>query len=159
MTEPKQVPPRCEFDVDKLRLKLDEVVFSDIKVIDDVVTKIVHLIGETGCNTELDNIGLALREALANAIIHGNRLNPDKDVRVCVSVQDDCGMLIVVKDSGSGFDLASLPNPVAGQNLLETHGRGVFIINELMSDVHFDFHNGTAIYMHRSGTPKTQEPQ
>ncbi len=49
-----------------------------------------------GCAEELDN-DLALREALANAILHGNRSSPDKAVRICIAVQDDCGMLIVVK--------------------------------------------------------------
>jgi anti-sigma regulatory factor (Ser/Thr protein kinase) len=159
MSEPEEIPPHHDFDVDKLRLEIDEVISSDIGVIDGVVTKIGGLIGQTGCDDHLNSIELSLREALANAIIHGNHLNPDKPVRICVSVQDDCGMLIVVKDSGSGFDPAQLPNPCVGQHLLDTHGRGVFIINQLMSDVHFDFHNGTTIYMHRRGTPKSSEPK
>lgn len=153
MSEPKPVPPPCEFHVDKLRLEIDEVVSSEVTVIDGLVTKIMGLISHTGCNDDLDSIDLSLREALANAIIHGNHLSPEKKVRVCVSVQDDCGMLIVVKDSGSGFDPAQLPSPVVGQHVLDTHGRGVFIINQLMTDVHFDFHNGTTIFMHKSGTP------
>ena len=159
MSEPEEIPHHHDFDVDKLRLELDEVISSDIDVIDGVVTKIVGLIGQTGCDDDLDSIELSLREALANAIIHGNHLNPDKPVRICVSVQDDCGMLVVVKDSGSGFDPAQLPNPCVGQHLLDTHGRGVFIINQLMSDVHFDFHNGTTIYMHRCGTPRPSKPK
>lgn len=159
MSEPAEVRRRHDFHVDKLRLEFEEVVSSDIKVIDGVVTKIVGLIGRTGCDDDLDAIELSLREALANAIIHGNRFDANKPVHISVSVQDDCGILIVVKDSGSGFDPAQLPNPCVGQHLFDTHGRGVFIINQLMSDVHFDFHNGTTISMHRCGTPKPCEPK
>ncbi len=98
----------------------------------------------------METIDLALREALANAIIHGNRSNPAKAVRICVALQQDCGLLIVVKDAGSGFDPSQLPNPVVGQNLFSEHGRGIFLINRLMEDVQFSFDRGTAVYMRRN---------
>lgn len=151
MSGSKQVPPRCEFELDKLVLKLDEVVSSDTRVIDDVVAKITGLIEKTGCWNDLENIDLVVHEALANAIIHGNLNNPDKAVRVCVGVQEDCGMLIVVKDVGSGFDPSQLPNPVLGQNLFAGHGRGIFLINQLMDEVRFNFNSGTELYMRRAG--------
>ncbi len=150
MSEPKQVPFRCEFESDKLVLKLDEVVSSDVSIIDNVVAKIAGLIEQRGCGgDDLDKIELALREALANAILHGNRNNPEKAVRICVALQEDCAMLIVVKDAGSGFDPSQLPNPVVGQNLLAGHGRGIFLINQLMDEVRFGFETGTEIYMRR----------
>ncbi len=149
MTEPMRVPPRCEFELDKLVLKLDEVVSSDVSVIDNTVAKIMGLIERADCWYDLDTIDLALREALVNAIIHGNRSSPSKAVRICVALQEGCGILIVVKDAGSGFDPSKLPNPVEGQNILATHGRGIFLINQLMSDVRFRFESGTAIYMTR----------
>jgi serine/threonine-protein kinase RsbW len=158
MAELTQIPPRCEFEIEKLVLKLDEVVSSDVSVIDGVVAKITGLIEQRGCAGEnLDDIDLALREALANAILHGNQVSPSKAVRVCVGVQDDCRMLIVVKDAGSGFDPSQLPNPVVGQNLLAGHGRGIFLINLLMDEVRFDFQQGTAIYMRRTSTSKSRE--
>lgn len=160
MSEPTQIPPRCEFEMEKLVLKLDEVVASDVSVIDGVVAKITGLIEQRGCAGEdLDNIDLALREALANAILHGNRASPTAAVRVCVALQDDCGMLIVVKDAGSGFDPSQLPNPVVGQNLFAGHGRGIFLINQLMNEVRFDFQQGTAIYMRRTATSKPRGPK
>lgn len=149
MTEPMRAPPRCEFELDKLVLKLDEVVSSDVSVIDSTVAKIMGLIERADCWDDLDNIDLALREALVNAIIHGNRSSPSKAVRICVALQEGCGILIVVKDAGSGFDPSKLPNPVEGQNIFATHGRGIFLINQLMSDVRFRFESGTAIYMTR----------
>ncbi len=160
MSEPTQIPPPCEFEMEKLVLKLDEVVSSDVSVIDGVVAKITGLIELRGCAAEdLDKIDLALREALANAILHGNRASPTRAVRVCVALQDDCGMLIVVKDAGSGFDPSQLPSPVVGQNLFAGHGRGIFLINQLMDEVRFDFQQGTAIYMRRTTASKLREPK
>ncbi len=144
-----RVPPPCEFELDKLVIKLDEVVSSDITIIDDVVAKIISLIEGRRCWEDVENIDLALREALVNAIIHGNKSNPAKAVRVCVALAEDCSVLIVVKDAGSGFDPKKLPSPVMGQNLLSAHGRGIFLINRLIDDVRFSFDQGTTIYMRR----------
>jgi serine/threonine-protein kinase RsbW len=160
MSEPKQIPRRCEFEMEKLVLKLEEVVASDVSAIDGVVDRITGLIEQRGCaGDDLDNIELALREALANAILHGSRACPTMAVRVCVALQADCGMLIVVKDAGSGFNPSQLPNPVMGQNLFAEHGRGIFLINQLMDEVWFDFHQGTAIYMRRTAASQPREPK
>ena len=55
-------------------------------------------------------------------------------------------MLIVVRDPGSGFDPTAIPNPIVGQNIYSNHGRGIFLINELMDDVQFK-NNGKEIHM------------
>ncbi len=154
MSEQDQAPPRCEFDTDKLVIKLDEVVLSDVTVIDGTVGKITGLIKQSRCCDDTRSIDLALREALANAIVHGNRSNPEKAVRICVAVQQDCGILIIVKDAGLGFEPSQLPNPVVGQNLLAEHGRGIFLINQLMDDVRFSFEGGTSIYMRRNAVAR-----
>jgi serine/threonine-protein kinase RsbW len=154
MFSPDQIPPRCKFDPDNLLIKLDAIIPSDVKVIEHTVARIVRLIETLHCWNDTDGIDLALQEALANAIIHGNRSDPNKAVRICVGFQPDWGLLIVVKDAGSGFDPSQLPNPVIGQNLLNTHGRGIFLINQLMQDVRFTFDHGTAIHMRRDPSPK-----
>jgi|SRR5579859_1898876 len=150
-----QVPPRCEFETDKLLIKLDAMVSSDIKVIDNTVTKIVGLIRSGYSSDEIGDIDIALREALVNSIIHGNRSDPKEAVRICVALQPDRGVIIVVKDSGPGFDPSQIPNPVVGQNLLAGHGRGIFLINQLMEDVRFSFDHGTAIHMRRSTSSRS----
>jgi serine/threonine-protein kinase RsbW len=147
MPESKQNPPRCEFETDKLLIQLDALIPSDIAVIDHAVGKIVRLIEKSNCWDDTENMDLALREALANAIVHGNQSEPKKTVRICVGIQPDCGILPVVRDAGSGFDPTQLPNPVMGQNLFAAHGRGIFLINQLMQDVRFSFDHGTAIHM------------
>jgi serine/threonine-protein kinase RsbW len=55
-------------------------------------------------------------------------------------------MLIVVRDPGPGFDPASIPSPVAGENIYSNHGRGIFLINQLMDEVRFR-NNGKEIHM------------
>jgi serine/threonine-protein kinase RsbW len=151
MSEPQRIPPPCEFEADRLTLKIDEVVSSDVEIIASEVGKIMALIGQSVPRDDLDGIHLALQEALANAIIHGNGGRSAEAVRICVAVREDCGILVVVKDSGSGFDPSALPDPVAEQNLCAFHGRGVFLIKQLMDDVWFEFEDGTALYMLKRG--------
>jgi serine/threonine-protein kinase RsbW len=148
--EPTEIPPRCEFEMDKLMIQLDEVFPSAVSMIDTVIDKIMGLIEQSHCWDDTENLNLVLREAVANAIVHGNRSDSQKSVRICVALQTDCRMLIVVKDAGSGFDPRELANPVVGQSLFAEHGRGIFLINRLMEDVQFSFDRGTAIYMRRT---------
>jgi serine/threonine-protein kinase RsbW len=55
-------------------------------------------------------------------------------------------MLIVVRNPGEGFDPDSIPNPTIGQNIYQSHGRGIFLINQLMDEVRFE-RGGTEIRM------------
>ena len=149
MPDSNQIPTRCEFEADKLVIQLDALIPSEIKVIDRTVAKICRLIERSGCWDDSEAVELALREALANAIVHGNRSDPAKSVRICVGIEPGCNVLIVVKDAGSGFDPGQLPSPVTAENVFVAHGRGIFLINHLMDNVNFKFDHGTAIYMRR----------
>jgi serine/threonine-protein kinase RsbW len=82
-------------------------------------------------------VELALQEALANAIRHGCKGDSSRSVQ-CVVTSDDSGeVLIVVRDPGPGFDAGTVPNPLAGENMLKSSGRGIFLINQLMDEVDF----------------------
>lgn len=150
MSELDETPSRCEFEMDNLVVRLEMSIPSVIDVIDETVSKIMGLIAQSPCWDDTDSIELVLQEALANAILHGNRADPRKLVNICVALQTNCSLLIVIKDAGSGFDPNQLPNPVAAQNLFSEHGRGIFLINRLMEDVSFCFDHGTAIHMRRT---------
>jgi len=81
-------------------------------------------------------VGMALREALANAIKHGNKLSSEKRVLVHMLLVD--GQLqIEVEDEGEGFDPASLEDPTSPGNLLRSSGRGVFYMHQFMDEVNF----------------------
>ncbi len=151
----RRLPP-CEFETDRLVVRLDTVVRSDVSVISPVVERLMRLIrGVSGLAEHEFAIETALREALANAIIHGNRQDSRKGVRVCCAVQADRGVLIIVKDEGEGFDPATVPSPLVAENVYCTHGRGIFLINMLMDEVAFR-RGGTEIHMRKSTHPAAQ---
>jgi serine/threonine-protein kinase RsbW len=93
-----------------------------------------------------DDIELALTEALANAVVHGAKEDPSKTVECIVACDEQRGMLIMVRDPGPGFDPKAIPNPCNGSNIYSNHGRGIFLINQLMDEVAFH-KNGTEIHM------------
>jgi len=155
MPDIKHIPPRCEFDQDKLTVRLDELIPSDSLHIEGVVGRVVGLLEENGYFHDLENVQLALQEALINAILHGNRSDPTKYVRICVAIEKAGGIIIVVKDSGSGFDPRTLPDPTLGDNIYREGGRGVYLIHQLMDDVQYNFGEGTAVTM-RCRPPKRQ---
>jgi serine/threonine-protein kinase RsbW len=82
-------------------------------------------------------VGMALREALANAIKHGNKLNPDKRVFVHMVLQPGAELRIVVEDEGDGFDPEKVANPTDPGNLLLSSGRGVYYMRQFMDEVNF----------------------
>ena len=140
-------PSRCEFDSEDLLVKVDLKLPGDVEAISPIVGKVMAIVTEMGCAAGREfEIELALREALANAIEHGSGHDPSKEIQCCVACDHARGMLIVVRDLGPGFDPASIPSPVLGQNLFSTGGRGIYLINQLMDEVHFD-KGGTEIHM------------
>jgi len=95
-------------------------------------------------------IGTAVREAVANAIKHGNKSDASKQVSVDFRIQGD-EIVIEVKDEGVGFDPGRVPNPLEPDNLLRPNGRGILLIREFMDRVEYDFQNerGTALIMRK----------
>lgn len=81
-----------------------------------------------------EEIGLAVRESLANAVVHGNCGDPGKKV-VLEAKLNDTGVVIAVHDEGKGFDPDSLPDPRNPENLLRQSGRGVFLMKNCMDEV------------------------
>jgi len=82
-------------------------------------------------------VGMALREALANAIKHGNKLNPDKRVHVLVRIEPGKELCIEVEDEGEGFAPSDVVDPTSPENLLRESGRGIFYIRHFMDAVSF----------------------
>lgn len=82
-------------------------------------------------------IETALRESLANAVLHGCKANSAMRVHCEVSCDADGAVHIIVRDPGSGFDPDSLSDPLHEENLAADHGRGVYLIRKLMDEVHY----------------------
>lgn len=137
----------CPFDAKKVELKLSVTLAADRNAVDQVVRSVMDLVRKTGCAPgREDDIELALAEALANAVVHGAKNDPSKTVECDVACNDEGGILIVVRDPGPGFDPSTLTDPCAGENIYSHHGRGIYLINQLMDEVQFH-KNGAEIHM------------
>ena len=116
--------PCIEFDRDRLEPRLSLEIRGRVEAISPVVEEILAVTRQMGCATDKEfEVETALREALANAVRHG------------------CG-----RDPGPGFDPGEIPDPVRGENLYSSGGRGIFLINSLMDQVSYA-EGGTEIRM------------
>lgn len=137
----------CDFDPDALEVVVRKEVPGQLEALTPAVEEVMAIARGMECSQGKEfEIETALREALANAIQHGCRNDPDKRVEVCVACDPARGILIVVRDPGAGFDPTSIPSPVRGRNLYRHHGRGIYLINQLMDEVSFE-RGGTEIRM------------
>ena len=95
-------------------------------------------------------VGTAIREAVANAIEHGNQSDCSKQVQVDFCLEGN-EIVIEVTDEGVGFDPGKVPDPLEAENLLKPNGRGILLIREFMDEVEYRFKNnrGTALVMRK----------
>jgi serine/threonine-protein kinase RsbW len=136
-----------EFENDKLLLRLDVTFPAEVSHINPVVESILALASESSCATGKEfEVQAALQEALTNAVTHGCKEDANKIVQVTACCDQERGILIVVRDPGQGFDVNSIPSPTQGERVFAFHGRGIFLINQLMDKVHFK-RGGTEIHM------------
>jgi len=139
--------PTCEFEDEKLILKLQRQLEGRKEAIPPFVDEVMKIVESMGCAQGREReVEVALLEALANAVQHGCKNDPAKKVEVCVACDESRGLLLIIRDPGPGFDPSAIPSPVVGQNLFSAHGRGGFLINQLMDEVHFE-KGGTEIHM------------
>ena len=90
-------------------------------------------------------IGMAVREAAVNAVLHGNEYDPDKQITVSME-NTGKSLVISIADQGKGLDPNTIPDPLAPENLLRGTGRGIFLIRSFMDEVHFrQLHPGTEL--------------
>jgi len=83
---------------------------------------------------DLLKIGMAVRESVVNAVVHGNRYNANKKVRFSV-VKDPQRFTVRVADEGEGFDYEDVPDPLAPENLMRSSGRGIFLIRSFVDEL------------------------
>jgi serine/threonine-protein kinase RsbW len=83
---------------------------------------------------DLLKIGMAVRESVVNAVVHGNRYNANKKVRFSV-VKDSQRFTVRVADEGEGFDYEDVPDPLAPENLMRSSGRGIFLIRSFVDEL------------------------
>jgi serine/threonine-protein kinase RsbW len=117
----------------------------------EAMADVVDTISETLARLQVPEqkrleVALAVQEALANAVVHGCGNDPSKKVRCQLKSDPHGRIVIIVTDPGPGFSPDSVSDPKQAENLYVDHGRGVYLIRQLMDEVRFE-HGGNEIRM------------
>jgi serine/threonine-protein kinase RsbW len=114
--------------------------YAGIELVEHVLADLIRVRGWGG-EEERQAVTTASREAVANAIRHGNGSDSDLPVQVHVAFVGDTDgrdeISVCVTDHGAGFEPESVPDPTAPENLLRASGRGIFYMKQLMDAVEF----------------------
>jgi serine/threonine-protein kinase RsbW len=122
------------FRSSKLRQSLSSQVTAISPLVDQLMMFIRNCRKTDGSELEIET---AVREAISNAVIHGNHEDPYKRVRVMCRCNSDGEVRITVRDEGPGFKSDAVPDPTSPENRLSTHGRGIYLMRMLMDEVSF----------------------
>ncbi len=107
---------------------------STLDSVDWAEAHVVELAKDAGFNEDAcHEIGIAVREAMVNAVVHGNHYSTGKKVNLKIDLSDTA-LTIAIEDQGTGLDLAALPDPLAEENLLRPSGRGLLIVGAFMDE-------------------------
>jgi serine/threonine-protein kinase RsbW len=96
-----------------------------------------QLASEAGFEEDMrDGITMAVREAMINAVLHGNAYDPNKRVNLSLE-QNGRELIVTIGDEGRGLEPEEIPDPLAPENLMKQSGRGIFLIRAFMDEVRF----------------------
>jgi len=113
---------------------VDLVLDSTLESVDTAEEAVLREAQELGFEEDdMHRIGMSVRECMVNAVVHGNRYNARKKVHVTITRTPD-RLSIIIGDEGDGFDVNSLPDPLANENLLRHSGRGLLLIQAFMDE-------------------------
>ena len=137
-------------------LELEAWMPSETGAISPTVEQLMRLIEPWRCIVgDESTVELALREALNNAVIHGNGMDPNKLVEIRCRCERGKGVWLIVRDQGRGFDPSTVPNPLTPQGLVAEHGRGIHLIKLLMDEVSFK-RGGSEVHMRKGPMRKSR---
>jgi serine/threonine-protein kinase RsbW len=134
-------------------LEIELWMASRIDAISPLVDLLMKLIKRSRCIAGSESeVELALREALNNAVVHGNAMEAHKLVQVRCRCEFEKGVFIRVSDQGEGFDPNAVPDPLASENLEAEHGRGIHLMKLAMDEVSFE-RGGGEVHMRKLPGP------
>ncbi len=107
---------------------------STLETVDSAESVVMEVAQNAGFEEEdLHKIGMAVREAMVNAVVHGNRYNLKKKVHLRVDYEES-RLIVTIADEGEGFNATELPDPLAEENLLRQSGRGLLLIQAFVDE-------------------------
>ena len=107
---------------------VDTLLDSTLESVDEAETSVLKIAEEMGFDEdEVHKIGMAVRESMVNAVVHGNRYSARKKVHLRAWKAAD-HLTVTIGDQGEGFEFSAVPNPLSEENLLRQSGRGLLLI-------------------------------
>lgn len=147
MNAPTYIPPSPR--PARFRKSIASCIAQISCLVEEVMAFLTPLLsGSANKDDTAFQIEIALTEALANAVIHGNGESASKRVYVTCHCSPAGEVTLTVRDQGRGFDLRAVPDPTDGNQLLLKHGRGICLMRALMDEVRFE-DNGTFVRMRK----------
>lgn len=122
---------------------------SRIEAVNEAAAAVARILEHLGAHEQLVfGIDMALREAVTNAVVHGNKQDESKQVRVAIKGSPE-GIEISVHDEGTGFNPTEVPDPTAAENIMKTSGRGIFFMRNFVDEVEWRIRpeGGTTVRM------------
>lgn len=119
------------------------VIPSEVRLVDlvhEVSQKLAELAGFSP--DDALNVGLAVREAVINAILHGNKNDPSRNVDIRLDLPGEGGIQVKIRDQGDGFNPEATPDPTDDEHVLNASGRGILMIRAFVDNVTFRFEEG-----------------
>jgi serine/threonine-protein kinase RsbW len=119
--------------------ELDEALMlpSTLSTVEVVEAKATEYAEKAGFDQDTaSQIAMVSREAAVNAVLHGNKKDPKKQVKVRFTLTPE-SLSIQIADEGSGFNPADVPDPLSPEGLLRPSGRGIFLMRAIMDEVNF----------------------
>ena len=127
------------------KIKMDNTLIKDTITLDsnqESINKVTSYIDSiyssypTDISETYGNVIIAMTEAVNNAINHGNKNDSTKKVTISYKKTDD-NLSYTVEDEGNGFDYDNVPDPTDPENLLKLNGRGIYLMKNLVDEIHF----------------------
>lgn len=139
-------------------LVLDQKYPSTLDSVDRAEAVIIEAANAAGFDEDDQHrIGMAFRECMVNAVVHGNRYNRNKQVAVHAE-RTGSELIMRITDEGEGFEMHTVPDPLEAENLLRHSGRGLFLMDAFMDEmtVRKAQPNGTEVTMMKRAPEKNE---
>ncbi|MBI9071617.1 MAG: ATP-binding protein [Melioribacteraceae bacterium] len=112
---------------------------SNPELLPEIEEFVIEIARKAGIKEDqLDNLALAVAEASSNSILHGNKMDKNKKIKITFNIHDD-KYEIIFKDEGTGFIVEDVPDPTIPENILKENGRGIHIMNTFLDDLKYNF--------------------